>query len=117
LPNKEDTQLAELITSVSKDILGDLQKRINKLKKELEDYRKNDISEHMIRKEQVAHFKLDRLEEQWDMYWRQRAHVQCSKKETGIQHTSTHVLWKGRRRTLSTNSRGRTVWWWKGRRV
>jgi hypothetical protein len=98
------TQVSEIITSVSKelhtwskDILGDLQKRIGKLKKELEDYRRNNISEHMIRKEQVTRFKLDRLEELWDVYWRQRAHVQCSKKVTGIQHTFILLVRKGRR--------------------
>jgi hypothetical protein len=75
-------QVSELITSVSKelhtwskDILGDLQKRIDKLKEELEAYRKSGISEHKVRKEQVARLKLHRLEEQWDLYSRQRAHV------------------------------------------
>jgi hypothetical protein len=64
------TQVKDLITSVSKelhswskDVLGDLQKRIKNPKKELEVCRRRDISDHSVHKEQVIKFKLERLEE------------------------------------------------------
>lgn len=59
----------------SHNILGDLAKRIKKLKLQLEECRREAISESTIRREQVLRFKLDRLEEQQDTMWRQRAHV------------------------------------------
>jgi hypothetical protein len=42
---------------------------------ELEGVRREDILEANIRKEQVIPFKLERLEDQLDVFWRQRAHV------------------------------------------
>jgi hypothetical protein len=59
----------------SRDVLGDLQQRIKKLRIELEGLRRGDISEASLRKEQVVRFKLERLEEQLDVFWKQRAHV------------------------------------------
>jgi gas vesicle protein len=101
------TQVNDLIMSVSKelhtwskDILGDLQKRIDKLKEELEAYRKSDISEHKVRKEQVARLKLHRLEEQWDLYSRQRAHVQWLEK--GDRNTSYFHLCASERNKANT---------------
>ena len=59
----------------SREVLGDLQKRIKKLRAELEESRTGDLSEAAVRKEQVLRFKLGRLEEQLDVFWKQRAHV------------------------------------------
>jgi hypothetical protein len=59
----------------SRNILGDLEKHISKLKKELEVWRKANISQEQVHKEEVLRFKLSRLEDQKEMYWRQRAHV------------------------------------------
>jgi hypothetical protein len=70
----------------SRDVLGDLQQRIKILRIELEDLRRGVISEASVRKEQVARFKLDRLEDQLDVFWRQRAHVQWLEK--GDRNTS-----------------------------
>jgi hypothetical protein len=63
----------------SKNVLGDLEKRISKLKKELERWRRGDIGPQQVRREAVLRFKLSRLEEQRDTYWKQRAHVNCMK--------------------------------------
>jgi hypothetical protein len=59
----------------SKEVMGDLDKRIKKLKKELEQCRREAISDKQVRKEGLLRFKLSRLEDQKDLYWRQRAHV------------------------------------------
>ncbi|KAI4979941.1 hypothetical protein ZWY2020_016694 [Hordeum vulgare] len=55
--------------------LGDLEKRISRVKKELEKWRKMAISPEQVRKEQFLRFKLSRLKEQKEMYWKQRAHA------------------------------------------
>lgn len=57
------------------NVLGDLEKRLKKPKKELEVCRRRSISDEEITREAVLSFKVDRIEEQIDMYWRQRAHV------------------------------------------
>ena len=52
------------------NVLGDLDKRIKKAKDELEACRRNQLSPQNIAKEGVLKFKLERLEDQCDMYWR-----------------------------------------------
>jgi hypothetical protein len=59
----------------SRDVLGDLQQRIKKLREKLDRIRCDVILEANVRKEQVARYKLSRLEDQLDMFWRQRAHA------------------------------------------
>jgi exonuclease III len=59
----------------SRNVLGDLEKRISRLKKELEGWRRKAIRQEQTRKEEVLRFKLCRLEEQKEMYWKQRAHA------------------------------------------
>jgi hypothetical protein len=61
--------------SWSRDVLGDLQNRIKNLKVELEECRRGDITTKSVSKEQRVRFKLERLEDQWEMSWRQRAHA------------------------------------------
>jgi hypothetical protein len=63
----------------SKNVLGDLEKRIKKLKKELEEWRRKDISQEQVRREGVLRFKLSRLEDQRELYWKQRAHAHWMK--------------------------------------
>jgi hypothetical protein len=59
----------------SSNVLGDLGKRVKKAKKDLEVCRRQPISDASVRREAVLSFKAERLEEQLDLYWRQRAHV------------------------------------------
>lgn len=59
----------------SSKVLGDLEKRLKKVKKELEKWRREPISDLAVGREAVWSFKVDKLEDQLDMYWRQRAHV------------------------------------------
>lgn len=55
--------------------MGDLEKRLKKAKNELEFWRKEPISDRSVSREAVWSFKVDRLEEQIDLYWKQRAHI------------------------------------------
>ncbi|VAH55769.1 hypothetical protein VPH35_041824 [Triticum aestivum] len=59
----------------SKNVLGDLEKRIHRLKKELEAERRKSIGDEQVRREHMLRFKLSRLEDQLETYWKQRAHV------------------------------------------
>jgi hypothetical protein len=43
---------------------GDIEKRISKIKKELESWRRKGISPEQVRREELLRFKLSRLEEQ-----------------------------------------------------
>ena len=101
-----ETHVADLVRSVSrelsawnKDVLGDLQKRIKKLKNELEECRRG-ISQASINKEQVLRFKLDRLQEQNEIFWKQRAHVQWLEK--GDSNTSYFHLCASERKKNGT---------------
>jgi hypothetical protein len=68
------------LASWSREVIGDLQKRIKMLKTELEECRKGVVTDVSLRKEQVLRYRLERVEEQWDTHWKQRAHV------TWLQH-------------------------------
>lgn len=59
----------------SRDALGDLEERIKHVRKSLEECRRSRINERGVAKEEVLRFKLARLEEQKNIYWRQRAKV------------------------------------------
>jgi hypothetical protein len=61
--------------SWSREVIGDLQKRIKNLKAELEECRKGLLTAASINKEQVLRYRLEKLEDQWDTHWKQRAHV------------------------------------------
>jgi hypothetical protein len=63
----------------SRNVLGDLEKRISKLKKELEEWRQRPIGQEQARKEEILIYKLNRLEEQKETYWKQRTHVHWMK--------------------------------------
>lgn len=72
-------------------MLGDLEKRIKKLRVELERCRVSGLSRETLAREEVLRFKLNRLEEQVDIYWRQRAHVKWLEKgdrNTGFFHAT-----------------------------
>ncbi|WVZ57425.1 hypothetical protein U9M48_007811 [Paspalum notatum var. saurae] len=57
-----------------KSVLGELERRINNTKKELDRYRRARLSQENVNREHVLRFKLDRLLEQHNTYWKQRAH-------------------------------------------
>jgi hypothetical protein len=57
-----------------------------KIKKELEECRRAVIGREKVAREDILRYKLQRLEEQVDIYWKQRAHVNWLQK--GDPHTS-----------------------------
>lgn len=59
----------------SVNVLGDLEKRLKKVKKEPERWRRAPLNDTSVGCEAVWSFKVDLLEEQIDTYWKQRAHV------------------------------------------
>lgn len=56
-------------------MLGDLEKRLKKAKRELERWRRAPIYDESVGREAVWGFKVDWLEEQIDTFWKQRAHI------------------------------------------
>lgn len=67
--------VAASLNEWSTNSLGDLEKRLKNARKELEKWRRGPISDLSVSREAVWCFKVDRLEEQIDLYWKQRAYV------------------------------------------
>jgi len=59
----------------SSNVLGGLEKWLKQAKRELERWRRAPICDESVGREVVWSFKVDRLEEQIDTYWGQRAHI------------------------------------------
>lgn len=57
-----------------RNVLGELERRIIKIKKELESCRRSRLSQHNVNREHMLRYKLERLQEQQNLYWKQRAH-------------------------------------------
>lgn len=57
-----------------KMVLGDLEKRIRRAKADLERCRLRNVSQEQVNREHILRFKLERLEEQHHIYWKQQAH-------------------------------------------
>jgi len=68
-------EVASELWDWSKNILGDVEKRIKRLKRDLENCRKEALTERNIAREQILSYKLEKLEDQRELYWRQRAHA------------------------------------------
>lgn len=60
--------VARVLTDWNRNVLGDLVKRIKKVKKELAACLKSAISDSQVHREQVLRYRLSKLEEQKDMY-------------------------------------------------
>jgi len=57
------------------NLLGGLEKKVKELKRELESCRRQGVSQENICREGVLRYRLDKAQEQIDLYWKQRAHV------------------------------------------
>jgi hypothetical protein len=57
-----------------RNVLGELEGRICKVKKELEFCRRRSISQDAVDREHFLRYKLERLQDQQNTYWKQRAH-------------------------------------------
>ena len=70
---------------------------MKKVKKELEANRRRAIDRDQVAREEILRYKLEKLEEQIDIYWRQRAHVKWL--EQGDRNTTFfHAMCRERRR-------------------
>ena len=78
------------------NVLGDLEKRIKKLKNELERCRRLPIDAYSVQREAVLCYRLDKVEEQVDIFWRQRAHANWLEK--GDRNTKFFHSWCSERR-------------------
>ena len=58
-----------------RNVLGELEKTISKVKKELERCRRKQICQESVSREHLLRYKLERLQEQLNIYWKQRAHT------------------------------------------
>jgi hypothetical protein len=67
--------VAGVLTDWNRNVLGDLEKRIKRLKKELAAWIRAPVTDQSVHKEQVVRYRLEKLEEQKDLYWKQRAHM------------------------------------------
>lgn len=85
------------------NVLGDLEKRIKMLKKELEEVRRGDITQERVNREHFLREKLDRLEHQKDTHWKQRAHVKWL--HDGDKNTSFFHAFASERRKRNTIKR------------
>jgi mRNA deadenylase 3'-5' endonuclease subunit Ccr4 len=64
----------------SSNVLRGWEKRRKKLKKELEACRRRQLSLEEVSREAVLRFQLDKLEEQIDLFWKQRSHTKWLEK-------------------------------------
>jgi len=55
-------------------VSGELEKRVKNARRELDRCRRRTISQDNVNREHVLRFKLERLEDQLHVYWKQRAH-------------------------------------------
>jgi hypothetical protein len=58
-----------------RNVLGELERRISKVRKELERCRRGQLNQENVNREHVLRYKLERLEDQLHIYWKQRAHT------------------------------------------
>jgi hypothetical protein len=61
-------------------VLGVWEKQRKKLKRDLEFCRRGSILEEGVSREAVLRFQLDKVEEQIDIYWKQRSHTRWLEK-------------------------------------
>jgi hypothetical protein len=57
-----------------RNVLGELESRIKKVKRELEKWRRQDISQESVDREHLLRYKFERLQDQQNIYWKQHAH-------------------------------------------
>jgi hypothetical protein len=79
-----------------KNVLGDLEKRIGKVKRELENCRRRSICQEQVNRENILRYKLERLQDQLHVYWKQRAHTSWLTKGDRNTKFFQHMLQRGK---------------------
>jgi hypothetical protein len=67
-------KILEKLHDWDRNVLGELEKRINKAKGELERCRRGQVDQENVNREHMLRYKLERLQDQLHIYWKQRAH-------------------------------------------
>lgn len=80
----------------SRNFLGDLEKHIKHAKRVLEECKRSTINGRNIAREEIWRYKLEKLEEQRDLYWRQRAQAHWLK--NGDRNTSFYHAFASERK-------------------
>lgn len=83
----------------SMNVLGDLQKRIKRVRKALEECRRGPVNEQSVGRMELLKFRLERLDEQEHIYWKQRAKVHWLEK--GDRNTQFFHCYATERRKAS----------------
>ena len=68
------------LSSWSSNVLGAWEKQRKMLRRELELCRRRPLSNEGVAKEAITRFKLEQIEEQIDIYWKQRSHTKWLEK-------------------------------------
>jgi hypothetical protein len=71
--------VSKVLDNWNRNVLGDLDTGIKKVKKKLQQCVKKPLSNTNIQEEHVMRYHLDKLEGQKNTYWKQRAHVEWMK--------------------------------------
>ena len=79
-----------------REVLGALERRIKNAKRELDRWRRAAISQYQINREHLLRYKLGRLLDQQNIYWKQRAHSTWLVLVIGIQNFSMPKLRRGK---------------------
>ena len=93
-------KVASELQNWSTNILGDLEKRLKIVKRELEEVRRSAISPLQVSRELFLREKLERLEHQRDLYWKQRSHVNWLK--SGDKNTKYFHAFASERKKRNT---------------
>ena len=63
-------EVGEELWDWSRNVLGDLEKRIKRAKKDLEECRRKAINSQSVAREEILRYKMEKLEGQRELYWR-----------------------------------------------